>query len=103
MPRELAAAERALEQAREAELTQPEETQARSTFGDGVHVVGQDIEPGTYRRDGSGMCYRARLSGLSGDFGDIITNGTPQGPATVEIQASDTAFESSGCGQWTRR
>lgn len=99
---ELAAANAALDE-REAELTQAEETQARSTFGDGVHVVGQDIEPGTYRREGSGRCYWARLRGLSGDFGDIITNGTPQGPATVEIQASDAAFESSRCGQWTRR
>lgn len=65
-------------------------------------MVGEDIEPGVYRTDGSGTCYWARLSGLGGGLGDIIANGLPSGPATVEISPSDAAFESSGCGEWTR-
>lgn len=99
---ELAAASAALDE-REAQLTQAEAVQARSTFGTGVHLVGQDIEPGTYRTEGTGSCYWARLRGLGGELGDVIANGLPRGPTTVQIHASDVAFESSGCGQWTRR
>lgn len=88
---------------REAQVGQAEAESARNTFGAGVHIVGQDIEPGTYQTQGSGSCYWARLRGLSGEFGDIIANGLPSGPASVQIHASDVAFESSGCGQWTRR
>lgn len=88
---------------REAKLTQEEARQARSTFGTGIHLVGQDIEPGTYGTEGSGSCYWARLRGLGGELGDVIANGLPQGPATVQIHPSDVAFETSGCGQWTRR
>lgn len=100
--REIAETRSELEE-REAKLTQEEALQARSTFGTGIHVVGQDIEPGTYRTEGSGSCYWARLRGLGGELGDVIANGLPQGPATVKIRPSDVAFETSGCGQWTRR
>ena len=74
-------------------------------FYSGTHVVGVDIEPGTYRTTGpvgDGLCYWARLKDTSGDFEAIITNGLPEGPATVTIKASDGAFETSGCGQWTK-
>ncbi|WP_438351593.1 hypothetical protein ACP8HI_13705 [Paenibacillus sp. FA6] len=36
-----------------------------SEFSDGTYIVGKDIEPGTYKSDGSGS-YWARLSGFSG-------------------------------------
>ena len=87
---------------RAADLDVEEERQAANTFGNGIHVVGEDIEAGTYRTDGGGTCYWARLSGLGGGLNDIIANGLPDGPATVQISSSDAAFESSGCGEWTR-
>lgn len=87
---------------RAAELDIAEEETAASTFGNGVYVVGSDIEPGTYRTDGGSNCYWARLSGLGGGFEDIIANGLPDGPATVEIRPGDEAFESSGCADWNR-
>jgi hypothetical protein len=100
---ELAAFEEFAQAAEEADAEAEAEAEAR-TFGPGVHVVGTDIQPGTYRTDGPGdgqfdMCYWARLSGLSGEFDDVITNGIPEGPATVEIAESDAAFETSGC-EW---
>lgn len=76
---------------------------AGTRFGDGTWVIGEDIEAGTYRNDGGSWCYWERLSGLSGEFGDIIANGLPDGQAVVEIASSDAAFSSNGCGTWTRQ
>lgn len=42
-------------------------------FGPGIHLVGTDIEPGVYRTTGE-ITYFARLSGLTGEFSDIIAN-----------------------------
>jgi hypothetical protein len=70
-------------------------------FGPGVHLVGTDIEPGIYRTTGE-ISYFARLSGLTGEFSDIIANeASPPPPVLVEIKSSDVAFESRGSGQWT--
>jgi hypothetical protein len=72
-----------------------------SIDGDGIWLVGADIKPGTYRGGGDG-CYWARLSGTSGDFDELITNGNPSGPTVVTIKRSDTAFETQRCGDWQR-
>src|SRR5690625_1167289 len=83
-----------------------EEAQAEAAgtqFGDGTWVVGEDIEPGVYRNDGGGWCYWERLSGLSGEFGDIIANGVPEGQAAVEISGSDGAFSSDGRRTWPQQ
>lgn len=90
--------------AEEAEAQAEAEAEAAG-IGPGVHVVGTDIAAGTYRTAGPSdsaipNCYWARLSGLSGELDEIITNGLPQGPATVQIQESDAAFETSGCERW---
>lgn len=78
-----------------------------SSFGDGTHVVGQDIQAGTYKTAGPstssfGACYWARLSNTSGEFDAIITNGVPTGQATVTVRSGDAAFETSGCQTWTK-
>lgn len=70
-----------------------------ASIRDGVSLVGVDVQPGTYRSD-SQNCYFARLSGTSGEFTDIIANGF--GATIVTIKASDKAFESSSCGEWTK-
>jgi hypothetical protein len=72
--------------------------------GDGQFLVGYDIEPGTYRSDGTtDSCYWARLSGFSGDIDDIITNDFSMGGRrTVVVRASDVGFETSGCGSWSK-
>ena len=71
------------------------------TFGDGIHLVGIHIAPGRYRVENVAGCYYARLSGVSGTLGDIITNNNADGTVTVDIATSDNAFESSRCGTWT--
>lgn len=69
---------------------------AKSTFsGDGTYVVGDDVEPGTYRAAASSGCYWARLRSL--DTSDIIDNNNADGPVVVEILPSDKAIEVARC------
>jgi hypothetical protein len=70
-------------------------------FGDGMYIVGKDIEPGTYKTDG-GVIYWARLSNFSGELDSIIANGNPDGSAIVEIAPTDVGFETSGGGTWKK-
>lgn len=70
--------------------------------GDGIWLVGPDIKPGIYVAPDAPGCYWERLSGLSGEFADLITNSNVSGQAVVEVRKSDTAFSSSGCGTWVK-
>ena len=76
----------------------------------GTYKVGTDIQPDIYvGRTGTGAfdsCYWARLSGATGDFDEIIANGTPVGQFYVEIKATDAYFQ-TGCeitpiGDWPK-
>lgn len=85
--------------------TTPEEplaSQPDTTFGDGTHLVGTDIEPGTYRNDGSSACYWERVSGFSGTTADIIANDNPRGQSFVTIDPTDKGFTSQRCGEWEK-
>lgn len=74
-----------------------------TTFGEGLQLVGADIQPGSYRAMNSSVfCYWERLSGLSGELGDIIANDIPSGAAVVSILETDVAFDSTGCGMWEK-
>ncbi|WP_147262007.1 hypothetical protein [Blastococcus sp. TF02A-26] len=74
-----------------------------SISGDGIPMVGSEVAPGTYRAQDPGeLCYRERLSGLSGDFGDLISDGLGTADAAVTISGSDVAFSTDGCGTWAR-
>lgn len=76
--------------------------QPKTSFGNGTFLVGKDIQAGTYRTAGGGTCYYERLSGLSGSFGEIITNQLASGQAVVTIAPTDAAFKSQGCGTWEK-
>lgn len=69
--------------------------------GTGTYVVGEDIQPGTYRAEASPGCYWARLSSL--DTSDIIDNNNADGPVVVEVLPSDKALELSNCGDFVRQ
>ena len=73
------------------------------SFGDGVHLVGAEIAPGTYRTAGEdGSCSWERRGGLSGSYTDrIASGGGYRSPEMVTIETSDVAFYSNGCGTWT--
>ncbi len=86
---------------REDALLPKEQEAAKNVIaGDGIYLVGKDINPGTYRNGGTSGCYWKRSSGTSGDFGEILANGNESGPAVVTIESSDVAFTSKRCGQW---
>ncbi len=91
----------------EAEEEPEPEPEGPAAIGNGVHRVGEDIEPGTYSTEGPDpdgllpMCYYARLSGLSGELDDIISNNNIEGPGTVVVDAGDAALELSGGCEWT--
>lgn len=85
---------------REAAISAAEEAHEAATFGPGTKIVGTDIKAGTYRSEGSQFCYWERLRGTSGEFDDIIANGSSDGQAVVTIEEGDVAFSSSSCGQW---
>ncbi|MCO1575049.1 hypothetical protein M8C13_04650 [Crossiella sp. SN42] len=77
----------------------------RHIDGDGLYLVGQDIEPGTYRTAGATQgrpdgCYWARRRDTSGETSGIVANGYGRGPATVTIAKGDKAFEVRGCQRW---
>lgn len=73
------------------------------SFGDGVWIVGRDIQPGTYRNsDSSQLCYWERLSGFSGELGDILANEVSDAIQTVTIKSTDAGFSATDCGVWTK-
>jgi len=69
-------------------------------------IVGKDIQPGMYRTTGpvagSTACFWARMKGTTASPADVITSGMPTGPDTVVILATDKAFSTGGCAEWTR-
>jgi len=78
-----------------------QQAQLTKNKGDGFYTVGEEIAAGTWRSTGGGgSCYWERLSGFSGDFGDIITNYFGSAGVTVTISSSDKAFKTEGCGTW---
>jgi outer membrane murein-binding lipoprotein Lpp len=80
----------------------PITTDPNAPFGIGTYIVGTDIAPGTWRSDGTGSCYWARLSGFSGTTPDIRANGNVSGSFIVTISPTDKGFTSSRCGMWTK-
>jgi len=87
-------------EAREQAVTEKETIIAKNTFaGNGLYVVGVDIEPGRYRSDGGANCYWSRLN-ASGD--DIIDNHIGSGPTVVTVQPSDGILEVSRCAEFTK-
>ena len=81
----------------------PLDLPGRAPAGDGVFVVGLDIDPGTYRSNNTGSCYWARLRSFAQDGTDsIIGNDNSRGPAIVTIAPGDVGFKSSRCNSWER-
>lgn len=67
------------------------------TFGDGVYVVGTDIEPGTYHGEVTGEWgYWGRLRDTSGMVSGILANAVVRGPFELEVLPADTAVELRG-------
>ncbi|MFH8464181.1 hypothetical protein [Streptomyces sp. NPDC017991] len=80
-------------------------TPATLIEGDGgMHGVGSDIAPGTYRSTGNtdGLCYWERTKDSSHSMESIIANNNVSGSAVVTIAAGDAYFKTSGCKDWKK-
>jgi hypothetical protein len=89
---------------REAALKPQEEAAKRNAVGDGVWVVGQDIDPGTYRTRETTRsdCYwEIDKSGTNGS--DIIENDRPGGGYPQVNLSEGQDFKTSDCGEWIKQ
>lgn len=87
--------------ARESAIATAEAQAAENTFtGDGMFLVGKEIQPGTWRSLGGDGCYWERLSSLDG--GGVLDNDSANGPTIAQIAPTDVAFSTDRCGKWTR-
>ena len=83
-------------------LTPPSATPT-DPFGNGTWLVPHEIAPGKWQNsDSSEGCSWTQLSGLSGEPSAVIASGVTNSIATMEITGGEMAFDSWGCGTWTR-
>ncbi|MFF0206081.1 hypothetical protein [Streptomyces sp. NPDC005017] len=77
---------------------------ATSFSGEGEYLVGDDIEPGTYKTagpEGEFGCYWERAEDASGEFGSIIANNNLNGPGRVTLNSGEY-FKTNRCEEWKR-
>lgn len=77
-------------------------TSDKTTFSDGMYIVGTDIEPGQYKNSGQDGCYFVRLANFTGGMRGIISNENTDDVAIVNIATTDKGFVSKRCGTWTK-
>lgn len=71
--------------------------------GDGTFKVGVHIQPGLYQRSAEGNWCHARFADALMTREEYPASGfVVEASATVPVFASDTFFETYGCGTWTR-
>ncbi|MDQ0775147.1 hypothetical protein QF026_003613 [Streptomyces aurantiacus] len=70
----------------------------------GMHRVGVDIAPGTYRSTGNtdDLCYWERTKDASHSLESILANNNVSGSAVVTVAAGDAYFKTSGCKDWKK-
>ena len=72
---------------------------AANTFpGDGTFIVGDDIQPGTYKSAGGSGCYWARQD----QGGETIDNYIGDGATVVTVRSSDFALRVARCAPFTK-
>jgi hypothetical protein len=74
-------------------VTAPPPPPATAFAGDGIFLVGKDVQPGTYKSDGGSGCYWGRQDSA----GNTIANNIGDGPSVVTIQPGDFAIKTQSC------
>jgi S-layer homology domain len=69
-----------------ANLSSGREGNTAAAFGAGSYRVGSDIAPGLWRASAGTSCYWQRVSGWSGELGDIIANDFTDTPPIVALR-----------------
>ncbi len=84
---------------REKKISGAEVTAKANTFaGDGVYIVGQDIQPGTYKSSGGELCYWARHNKAN----EILDNHAAASATVVVVLPSDFSLEVKGCADYIK-
>ena len=73
-----------------------------AAFGDGLHAVGSEIEPGEYETTAVGDCYWAIHNTPNTGTGSVVKNDLGSGTFRVTLQVG-TWFESRACGVWLKQ
>jgi len=76
--------------------------QPLASVGNGTWAVPSQLTPSRWQSSGGTGCYWARLRNFEGGVNSIAANDNTDGPAVVDIQGSDAAFNTVRCGTWTR-
>lgn len=89
----------------EAVDTKATGTPAALVKGDGgMHRVGVDIAPGTYKSTGNtdDLCYWERTKDAAHSIESILANNNVSGTAVVTVAAGDAYFKTTGCKDWKK-
>ena len=75
----------------------PTPAEPLSEIEPGTYLVGRDIAPGTYRGEAGALdlCLWNRLSGISGEFHDLIDIDAPTGQYFVRVPDTDYALSTT--------
>lgn len=91
--------------ARERKITDAEKAAKANSFGgDGIYLVGTDIQPGTYKAQPSpsGNCYTEVDRNLDGGLDSIMNNNNTSGPVVLSVPSTAKAVKVSGCGDFQK-
>jgi len=81
----------------------PFQATSRPTIVDGIWKVNEEIQPGQWQTTSATSCYWERLSSFGGTLDEILANdNSSEASVIVQILPSDTGFNASRCGTWTR-
>jgi curved DNA-binding protein CbpA len=85
------------------QILTPPSSSPEDPFGPGTWLVNQEIGPGLWQNsDSSEGCSWSRLKALDGGPNALGDTGFGYTTIVIEINKADRAFDSSGCGTWTR-
>lgn len=82
---------------------EPEPAPAASTVTEGVYIVGEDVQPGTYRTDNSNgsFCSMWQYPDLSRDVSNVLEYVQGEGPLILPVQTLGSVIEVAGPCEWS--
>lgn len=87
--------------AREKKVSGAEAAAKANSFGgDGIYLVGTDIQPGTYKAGPSPDCYTEVDRDLDGGLDSIMSNNITSGPVVLKVPSSAKAIKVNGCAEF---
>ena len=87
--------------AREKKVSGAEAAAKANTFGgDGIYLVGTDIQVGTYKAGPSPDCYTEVDRDLDDNIDSIMSNNITSGPVVLKVPSNAKAIKVNGCADF---